>query len=82
MLINFFVMATLFTSKYSVKKAVSWLICPLLRVRVGVFLYFLHHSEDSTSPEQIEGHLPEKAIDAVLGKLGKPCSESLAVQMA
>ena len=43
---------------------------------------FLHRSEDSTSPEQIEGHLPEKDINAVLDKLGKPCSESPTVQMA
>jgi hypothetical protein len=33
MLINFSVMATPFTSKWSVMGAVSWLIRPLLRVR-------------------------------------------------
>ena len=42
----------------------------------------LHRTEDSPSPEQIEGHLPEKAINAVLDKLGKPCPESPTVQMA
>jgi hypothetical protein len=42
----------------------------------------LHRSEDSTPTEQIEGHLPEKAVNAVLDKPGKPCPESPTVQMA
>ena len=47
---NFSVMATRLTSKRSVTGAVSWLICPLLRVRADLSLY-LHHSEDSTPSE-------------------------------
>ena len=58
-----------------------WLICPLLRVRTDLSLY-LHRSEDSTSPEQIEGHLPEKAIDTVLDEPGKPGAEGIGVQVA
>ena len=81
MLINFSFMATQNTSKWSVTGAVSWLIRPLLRVREDLSLY-LHRPKDSTSPEQIEGHLPEKSINAVLDKLGKPCSESPVVQVA
>ena len=81
MLINFSVMATPFTSKYSVMGAVSWLIRPLLRVRADLSLY-LHRPEDSPSPEQIEGHLPEKAINAVLDKPGKPGTEGIGVQVA
>ena len=81
MLINFSVMATPFTSKYSVMGAVSWLICPLLRVRTGLYLY-LHRPEDSTPSEQIEGHLPEEGIDDILDHPGKPGSESPAVQVA
>ena len=81
MLISFFVMATLFTSKYPVMGAVSWLICPLLHVRADLSLY-LHRPEDSTPSEQIEGHLPEEGIDDILDYPGKPCSESPAVQVA
>ena len=65
MLINFFVMATPFTSEYSVMGAVSCLICPLLRVRADLSLY-LHRSKDSTPSEQIEGHLPEEGIGNIL----------------
>jgi hypothetical protein len=50
MLSNFSVMVTPYTSKYSVRGAVSWLIRPLLRLRADLSLY-LHHSEDSTPPE-------------------------------
>jgi hypothetical protein len=57
------------------------LIRPLLRIRTDLSLY-LHRPEDSTSPEQIEGHLPEKAIDTVLYKSGKPGAESIGVQVA
>ncbi len=61
--------------------AVSWLIHPLLRVRADLSLY-LHRPEDSTSTEQIECHLPEKAIDAVLDKPGKPGAEGIGMQVA
>ena len=61
--------------------AVSWLVRPLLRVRAGLSLY-LHRPEDSTSTEQIECHLPEKAIDAVLDKPGKPGAEGIGMQVA
>ena len=81
MLINFSVMAIPFTSKYSVMGAVSWLICPLLRVRTDLFLY-LHRSEDSTPSEQIEGHLSEKRIQNVFGNTGKPGAKRPAVQVA
>ena len=81
MLINFSVMEAPFTSKYSVMGAVSWLVRPLLRVRAGLSLY-LHRPEDSTSTEQIECHLPEKAIDAVLDKPGKPGAEGIGMQVA
>jgi hypothetical protein len=81
MLIHFSVMATRFTSKWSVTGAVSWLIRPLLRVRADLSLY-LHRPEDSTPSEQIEGHLPEEGIDDILDHPGKPCSESPAVQVA
>jgi len=74
-------MATRLTSKRSVTGAVSWLICPLLRVRADLSLY-LHRSEDSTPSEQIEGHLPEEGIDDIFDYPGKPCSESPAVQVA
>ena len=80
MLINFSVMATPFTSKGSVMGAVSWPIRPLLHSRVDLSLY-LHRPEDSTPSEQIEGHLPEKAIQRVFDKPGKPGSESPTVQM-
>ncbi len=43
---------------------------------------FLHRTEDSTSTEQIESHLPEKAINTVLDKPCKPCPESPTVQVA
>jgi hypothetical protein len=49
-------MATLFTSKYSVTGAVSWLIRLLLRILADLCLY-LHRTEDSTLSEQIKGHL-------------------------
>ena len=81
MLINFSVMATPFTSKWSVKGAVSWLIRPLLRVRADLSLY-LHRPEDSTPSEQIEGHLPEKSIQDVFDNPGKPGAKRMAVQMA
>lgn len=81
MMINFSVMATPFTSKWSVMGAVSWLIRPLLRTRADLSLY-LHRPEDSTPSEQIEGHLTEKAIQRVFDKPGKPCSEGPTVQMA
>ena len=81
MLINFSVMATRLTSKYSVMGAVSRLIRPLLRVRADLFLY-LHRPKDSTSSEQIEGHLPEKSIQNVFDNPGKPGAKRMAVQMA
>ena len=81
MLINFSAMATRFTSKYPVMGAVSWMICPLLRVRADLSLS-LHRSENSTPSEQIEGHLPEKTIQDVFDYPGKPCSEGPAVQVA
>ena len=64
MLINFFVMATRFTSKWSIVGADSWLIRPLLRIRADLSLY-LHRPEDSPPSEQIEGHLPEESIQDV-----------------
>jgi hypothetical protein len=76
-----FAMATLFTSKYTVMGAVSWLVRPLLHVMADLSLY-LHRPEDSTSTEQIECHLPEKSINAVLDKLGKPGAEGIGVQVA
>jgi len=54
---------------------------PIFVLRADLSLY-LHCTEDSTSSEQIEGHLPEKAIDAVLDKPGKPGAESIGVQVA
>jgi len=81
MLSNFSVMATPFTSKYSVMGAVSWLIRPLLRVRADLSLY-LHRPEDSTPSEQIEGHLPEKGIQDVFDYPGKPGAKRIAVQVA
>ena len=74
-------MATPFTSKYSVMGAVSWLIRLLLQAWAKLSLY-LHRPEDSTSPKQIEGHLPEKTIDTVSDKPGKPGAESIGMQMA
>ena len=61
--------------------AVSWVICPLLRVRADLSLY-LHRTEDSTPSEQIEGHLPEKSIQDVFDNPGKPGAECMAVQVA
>jgi hypothetical protein len=58
--------------------AVSGLSHPLLQVWVNLSLY-LHNSEDSTSPKQIEGHLPEKTIDTVFDEPGKPGAESISV---
>ena len=81
MLINFPVMATLLTSKYSVTGAVSWLIRPLLRVRADRSLY-LHRPEDSTPSEQIEGHLSEKSIQDVFDNPGKPGAKRMAVEVA
>lgn len=81
MLINFSVMATPFTSDYSAVGAVSWLIRPLLQVWANLSLY-LHRPDDSTSPKQIEGHLPEKSIQNVFDNSGKPGAESIGVQMA
>jgi len=81
MLINFSVMATPFTSNTQLWEAVSWLICPLLRVRTDLFLY-LHRSEDSTPSEQIEGHLSEKRIQNIFDNPGKPGAKRPAVQMA
>ena len=81
MLINFSVMATPFTSKYSVMGAVSWLIRPLPCVRADRSLS-LHRPEDSTPAEQIEGHLPEKTIQDVFGDPGKPGAKRMAVQVA
>ena len=81
MLINFSVMATPFTSKYSVMGAVSCLIRPLLRVRADLSLY-LHCTEDSTPSEQIEGHLSEKSIQDVFDNPGKPGAEGVGMQMA
>jgi len=82
MLINFSVMATPFTSKYSVMGAVSWLICPLLRVRADLCLYLLHRTENSTPSEQIEGHLSEKSIQDVFDNPGKPGPECFVMQVA
>ena len=81
MWINFSVMATRFTSRYSAMGAGSRLIHPLLRVRANLSVY-LHRPKDSTSPEQIEGHLPEKAINAVLDHLGKPGAKRMTMQVA
>jgi hypothetical protein len=79
MLINFFVMATQSTSKYSVMVMVD----PTSAVSdwANASLY-LHHSEYSTYPEQIKRHLPEKAVNAVFDNSGKPGAESIGVQMA
>jgi len=81
MLINFPVMTTRLTSKYSVTEAISWLICPMLRGRAGLSLY-LHRSEDSTPSEQIECHLSKKSIQDVFGNPGKSGSEGFGMQMA
>ena len=81
MLINFSVMATRFTSKYSVMGAVSWLIRPLPRLRADLSLY-LHRSEDSTPSEQIEGHLSEKTIQCVFDNPRKPGAKRMAVEVA
>jgi hypothetical protein len=81
MSINFSVMETIFTSANGVMGAVLWLIRPLLLIRADLSLY-LHRPEDSTPSEQIEGHLPEKAIDAVLDNLGKPGAKGIGVQVA
>ena len=81
MLINFSVMATRFTSKYSVAGAVSWLIHPLLRGMADHSLY-LHRPEDSTPSEQIKGHLSEKSIHDVFDNPGKPGAKCMAVQVA
>ena len=54
---------------------------PIFVLRADLSLY-LHRPEDFTSSEQIEGHLPEKAIDAVLDKPGKPGAEGVGMQMA
>ena len=81
MLINFSVMATMSTSNIAVMGAPSWLIRPLLHIRADLSLY-LHRPEDSTPSEQIEGHLPEEAIDAILDHPGKPRAESMTMQVA
>jgi hypothetical protein len=81
MLINFSVMATPFTSKWSVMGAVSWLIRPLLRDRADHSLY-LHRPEDSAHSEQIEGHLPEKSIQDVFDDPGKPRPKGVSMQVA
>ena len=81
MLSNFSVMATRFTSKYPVMGPVSCLIGPLLRSRADRSLY-LHRPEDSTTSEQIEGHLPDKPIQRVFDDSGKPGSEGPTVQVA
>jgi hypothetical protein len=64
-------MAKPFTSKWSVTRAVSWLVHPLLCIRADLSLY-LHHSKNSTPSEQIEGHLPEESIQDVFDNPGKP----------
>jgi len=81
MLINFSIMATRFTSKYSVMGAVSCLIRPLLRSRADLSLY-LHRSEDFLPPEQIEGHLPEENINGILSNPGKAGTRGIVVQVA
>jgi hypothetical protein len=59
----------------------SRLYPPIFVLRADLSLY-LHRPEDSNSTEQIEGHLPEKAINAVLDKPGKPGAESIGMQVA
>lgn len=81
MLITFSVMATWCTSKYSITGALSWLFCPLLRIRADLSLYLRRH-EDSSPPEQIAGHLPVERIHDVLNNSGKTGTESITVQMA
>ena len=81
MMVNFSFTTTPFTSTCSAMGAVSWLIYPLLRARADLSLY-LHRPEDSTPSEQIEGHLPEKSIQRIFDKPGKPGSESPTVQVA
>lgn len=78
---NFSVMATPFTSKYSVTGAVSWQIRPLLHVRADHWLY-LQRPEDSPPSEQIECHLPEESIQDIFGYPGKPGPEGFVMQAA
>ena len=80
-LINFSVMATRFTSKYSVMGAVSWMIRPLFRLRADLSLY-LHRPEDSTPSEQIEGHLSEETIHGIFDYPGKPGAKRMTMQVA
>ena len=61
--------------------AVSWLLCPLLRVRTDLSLY-LDWSENSTPSKQIEGHLSEKTIDTVFDNSGKPGAEGIGMKVA
>ncbi len=81
MLINFSVMLTPFTSKYSVMGALSWFIRPLFRVRADISLYS-HRTEDSSPSEQIEDHLLEKSIQDVLENPVTPRAKRMAMQVA
>ena len=72
--------ATLFTplsmfinafNKLSFLPPISWQTSPL----------YLHCSENFSSPEQIEGHLPAHGIYGILDDLGKSRSGSIRMQV-
>jgi len=67
-----------FNLKYCVMGSFLCPIRPLLRIRTDLSVY-LHRPKDSTPSEQIEGHLPAEAIDAILDHFGKPCPESIVM---
>ena len=54
---------------------------PVAPIRAGLSLY-LHCSEDFFPSEQIESHLPEKGIYAILNEPGKVGAKSIIVQVA
>ena len=67
-------------------KKFSWGSCcvvylPVAPIRTDLSLY-LHCSEDFFPSEQIESHLPEKGIYAILNEPGKVGAKSIIVQVA